>query len=44
VRLRAEFSGNSVKACIELPSETTGVFVWQGKEMTIRSGKQEVVL
>ncbi|MEI8309948.1 MAG: alpha-L-rhamnosidase C-terminal domain-containing protein [Verrucomicrobiota bacterium] len=44
IRLRAKFSDKSVEATVDLPPDTTGVFVWNGSEMPLRSGSQKVVL
>ncbi len=44
IRLRAAFSGGRVEATVELPPETTGVFVWVGKETALRAGSQTVRL
>jgi hypothetical protein len=44
IRLRAKFSDKSVEASVELPPDTTGVFVWNGCEKPLRSGTQKVVL
>jgi alpha-L-rhamnosidase len=42
IRLRAKFSDGRVEAMVELPPETTGVFVWAGKEMVLQAGSQTV--
>jgi alpha-L-rhamnosidase len=42
VKLTAEFAGTKVTAEIDLPPETTGVFVWRGKEVALRAGEQLV--
>lgn len=44
IRLRAEFSGQRVRAEVELPPATSGVFAWRGKEVALRSGRQDVRL
>ena len=44
IRFLANFSGTSVEASIELPPDTTGVFVWNGRESPLRSGSQQVAL
>ncbi len=43
IRLEAKFRGRHVEATVELPSETTGMFVWRGKEFSLRSGQQQVI-
>ena len=40
--LRAKFSGERVEATVELPPETSGVFVWAGKETALKPGTQTV--
>ncbi|MDB6168725.1 MAG: hypothetical protein JWM88_1589 [Verrucomicrobia bacterium] len=42
IRFRAEFDGPRVTATIDLPPETTGVFVWAGTETPLQPGSQEV--
>jgi hypothetical protein len=42
IRLRAKFSDGRVEATVELPPETTGVFVWAGRETALRTGPQTV--
>ena len=42
IRLRAKFSDGRVEATVELPPETTGVFVWTGRETALRTGSQMV--
>lgn len=44
VKLQATFAGGAVEATVELPAETTGVFVWAGREQVLRSGPQTVRL
>jgi hypothetical protein len=42
LRLRAKFRGGKVEATVDLPPETTGVFVWAGQEFALRPGEQTV--
>ena len=44
IRLRAKFTGARVEATVELPPETTGVFVWGGKETELKPGAQKLRL
>ena len=44
IRLRAEFAAGRVEAVVELPPETTGVFVWAGRETALRPGSQTLRL
>jgi len=44
IRVRAEFSKARVTASVELPPDTTGVFVWKGSETPLRPGDQRVAL
>ncbi len=42
IRLRANFANGRVEATVDLPPETTGVFVWAGKETALEAGSQMV--
>ncbi|MDB6127891.1 MAG: hypothetical protein JWM35_1787 [Verrucomicrobia bacterium] len=42
VRMRASFEGSRVEAEVTLPPETSGTFVWNGKETELKSGTQVV--
>jgi len=42
VRVRAEFAAGRVEAEIELPADTSGTWVWGGREVTLREGRQRV--
>ena len=42
IRLHAKFNDGRVEATVELPPETTGVFVWAGRETALRPGEQTV--
>jgi len=44
LRLQARFANGGVDAEVELPPETTGTFVWAGRETPLRSGTQAVRL
>ena len=44
IRLRAKFEGARVEATVELPAETTGVFVWGGRETELKPGMQTLRL
>jgi hypothetical protein len=44
IRLSAKFAEGHVEATVELPPETTGVFVWAGKETALVAGSQTVRL
>ncbi len=44
IRLHAKFADGRVEAMVELPPETTGVFVWAGKETALQTGEQTVKL
>lgn len=44
IRLRAAFAAGRVEAVVELPPETTGVFVWAGRETALRPGSQTLRL
>jgi alpha-L-rhamnosidase len=39
-----ENNGNNIKGTVELPEGLTGTFVWQGKKMDLKSGKQNIQL
>lgn len=44
IEVRLEQSGaNGVNAVITLPEGLSGTFVWQGREATLRDGRQEIV-
>ncbi len=36
--------GNKIKGEVMLPEETTGVFIWKGKETILKAGKQKIDL
>jgi hypothetical protein len=42
IRMSAKFADGKVEATVELPPETTGVFVWAGKETALRPGAQSI--
>ena len=42
IKLNARFAAGRVEAEVELPPETTGVFVWAGRETPLKSGAQRV--
>jgi hypothetical protein len=44
ISLKMKFAGQQVDARVVLPEDTTGIFVWRGQEVALKSGAQSIRL
>jgi hypothetical protein len=42
IKLNLAFEGQHCHGTVELPQDITGVFIWQGKEVKLTAGEQDI--